>query len=267
MKLKTMPASPEWLKVMPAKSRPIGVDRDKRVIRGIVVAERGVFKDKRGEFDDKSLAMIVEMGNAAPKGLKSRLSHPTLSDDGLAKYLGRKRDFFLDGGKVRADLHLADSAFNTPGGDLGTYAMDRAEEDPDSFGSSLVLQKKEEQKLDANKRPLVDEKGQPLPALWRPVRLHASDLVDDGDAVHGSVLSADALPDAMVRKGAEMLNQVFAGQPREVTEARCIAWLNRYLNERYGEDEAIDYREAFNAGIATSTDILRMRLDLKAKVV
>lgn len=236
--LKPMPVTPEWLKAMPSPAKAIGVDREKKIIRGYVVAERGPFKSEgRGEFDDASLASIVQLGNANPQGLKSRFAHPTMSDDGLGKFLGRSRDLRLDGPRVRADLHLSDAAFASPAGDLGTYLMDLAESDPGALSSSLVLTSKKEERLDAKGKTIMDEAGKPLPPLWRPIRLHASDIVDDGDAVHGGLLSADALPDAMVRKGAEMLNNLFAGQTREVVLSRCTAWLNRYLDERYGESE------------------------------
>src|SRR5688572_71622 len=79
-----------------AKGRPIGVDRDNKVIRGYVVAQLGPFKSEgRGEFDEKSLAMIQELYKGAPAGLKARFAHPSESNDGLGKFLGRSRDAFL----------------------------------------------------------------------------------------------------------------------------------------------------------------------------
>src|SRR5262249_52901615 len=63
------PAQPEWL-------RPIFTGRASRVDRtgygallGYVVAQEGPFKSEgRGEFDRKSLEMIVQMGNDAKAG-------------------------------------------------------------------------------------------------------------------------------------------------------------------------------------------------------
>src|SRR5262249_27424355 len=72
---------------------------------------------------------------------------------------------------------------------------------------------------------------------WMPTKLHAADIVDTGDAVDG-LLSAgvdvDNLPDAVVRRGAELLDRMFGGCEREVIEARCLAWLDRDLAMRFG---------------------------------
>ncbi len=209
----------EWLRA-DTEGRPVGVDRETNVIHGYVVAQQGSFKTEgRGEFDHKSLSQIVKLMRAEPEGLKVRLGHPTLSDDGLAKYIGRAkkprletmmsadatgevREFEL----VRADLHISDLAMNEPiggGMPLGEYIMRRAEEDPASFSSSLVLDTDQEMRLDPKGRPKLDEQGNELPPLWRPKALHASDVVDTGDAVDAflSPEIADRLPDAVVRRG------------------------------------------------------------------
>ena len=231
--------TPEWLRAV-AAGRPIGVDREKKTIRGYVVAQRGDFKTGRGHFDDQSLGTILKLMNEKPGGLKSRFTHPTLSSDGLGTHLGRSTNAFLDGDRVRADLHLDDSSFKTPNGDLGSYVMDLAASDPDALSSSLVLKTEKIQVLDDRGKPKTDEKGEPLPPIWRPTKLHASDIVDTGDAVDGLLsvrLDATGLPDELVRRGAELLDGAFAGQSREVVEARCSAWLSRYLAYRFGESE------------------------------
>lgn len=240
----------EWLKAG-SSGEPVGVDRNANVIYGYVVAEEGPFKTEgRGEFDHKSLRTIVGLMKAEPNGLKSRFGHPTLSDDGIGKYLGRARNPRLekrgkkdaDGNPVeieivRADLHLDPSSFDTPAGNLGKYVLDRAESDPESFSSSLVLTTEQEYRLDSKGRPKVDANGNELPPLWRPTALHASDVVDTGDAVD-AFLSADALPDAVVRKGCELLDQQFRGKSRQFIRERCQAWLERYLTQKFGpEDE------------------------------
>lgn len=241
----TIPGTPRWLRAG-TLARPSAVDRQARVLRGYVVAQEGVFKDRRGVFDAQSLAEIVQHGNASPKGLKSRFAHPTLSSDGVGKFLGRATNFRLDaaaGGvpAVRADLHFNPTASRTPSGDLAGYVMDLAESDPDAFSSSLVIVPKEVQQLDARGRVLLDEGGDPLPAVWRVGSLHASDIVDTGDAVDG-LLSAgvdvDALPDSWVRLASEAVDSVFPGATRDVVEARVGAWLAQYLDARFGPQPA-----------------------------
>lgn len=231
---KVMPVEPRFLRAT-VTGRPVGVDRDKKIIRGYVVAQAGDFKTPgRGAFDLRSLQTIVGMMNKSAAGLKSRFAHPTLSDDGLGKFLGRSKNARLDGDqgrRVRADLHLDPTSFKTPHGDLGTYVMELAESDPDALSSSLVLMADDEERVDAKGKPLVGEDGEPVSPIWRPTKLHASDIVDTGDAVDG-LLSAETLPDAAVRQGCELLDRVFSGQPWEVVEARCLAWLGRYREHR-----------------------------------
>jgi hypothetical protein len=240
-----MPREPQWLRAG-FSGRIAAVDRDKQVIRGYVLAQEGPFKSAgRGAFDRDALQEIVRLGNATRTGLKSRFAHPTLSDDGLGKHLGRAKNLRLDTAldartgrtvaAVRGDLHFDPSASKTPSGDLADYVLSLAESDPDALSSSLVLEADEEVRLDAKKRPLTDADGNDLPPLWRPTRLHASDIVDTGDAVDGLLsanLDASALPDAAVRKGCQLLDSVFHGQDWEVVEARCLAWLARYREHR-----------------------------------
>lgn len=253
----SLPAKSQWLKAMTsARAGDIGVDREKDAILGCVVAQEGPFKtEDRGAFDMKSLRTIRDQINAEDLGLKSRFMHPHASDDGLGKYLGRMKNarmdkkmvrdeqddsLFHEVNLVRADLYFDASAHETPHGDLAGYLMKRCESDPDSLSSSLVLMTDEEMQLDEKGRPALDDDGNPLPPLWRPTKLHASDIVDMGDAVDG-LLSAntDGLPDAVLRQGVQLLDQQFAGASREAVEARLVAFMERYLDHRYGPKESL----------------------------
>lgn len=246
-------AEPQWLRA--AFTAPfLGVDREKNIIKGMVLAEEGPFKSEgRGEFDKLAIKQIEAMANARPKGLKSRLSHPGLSDDGIGTFLGRARDARVETGAretsdgtrrkvdfVRADLHLDPTSFDTPKGNLGKYVMDLADSDPDAFGSSLVLQADEKFRKDEKGRVLQDQAGNDLPPLWYPTRLHATDVVDTGDAVHGGFLSTvsvdlDALPDAVVRQAWQLLDRQFGGQSKEVIENRCRLFLAKFLAYKFPE--------------------------------
>ena len=224
-------------------ARPVGVDREKRVLRGYVVAQAGPFKSEgRGEFDQLALERIVELWPSG--GLKSRFAHPTESADGLGRYLGRARDPYLSeavtpsGAKVpavRADLHFDPSASKTPEGDLAGYVMDLAGSDAAMISSSMVLSSDQEYRLSADGARLTGDDGEPLPPLWRPKRLFATDVVDEGDAVDG-ILSAE--PPRYTRdylaRGASLLDSMFPGQRRSEVRARCLSWLSRYLDRRYG---------------------------------
>lgn len=253
----TLKETPDWLKAT-VSQHSIGVDRENKVLRGYVVAQEGPFKSKgRGEFSQKSLNQIVTLSRKSSKGLKSRFAHPTLSADGLGKYLGRVKNLrhdtvevVRDGVKtrlhaVRGDLHFAQVALETPidgGKPLGEYVMDLAESDPDAISSSLVLTSNQEYRLDPKtKKPMLDDAGEPLPPIWYPTALHASDVVDTGDAVDGILsaqLSIAGLPDELVRQASELLNSAFPGEAESVVRARLQSWLDSYLAFRFGDEEA-----------------------------
>lgn len=247
-------ANPAWLRA--SRKGEVGkIDRENGIIHGVILAEEGPFKSEgRGEFDREAIKQIAKMANAAPGGLKARWTHPSLSSDGLGKFLGRQRNalvaMLVRGGKeiaaVRADLHFDKTALDTPpegGKPLGVYLMDLAESDPDAFGTSLVLKVRQEYRLDKQGRALKDDAGNELPPLWYPEQLHASDVVDTGDATN-SFLSPDVLaglPDAIVRQGCQLLDAQFSGQDRGVVKARLTAFVDRYLALRFAEpDEESD---------------------------
>lgn len=249
-----------WLRA-DVKAKTGTIDRERGIIHGVILAEEGPFKTEgRGEFDRQAIREIVRLAKGAAGGLKSRFAHPGLSSDGIGKFLGRFHDVRSDtilreAGKdangrpltrevlaARGDLYLDKTALDEPvggGKPLGIYVMDLAESDPDAFGTSLVLKTDQELRLDKQGRPLTDEAGNQLPPLWRPKMLHASDIVDTGDATN-SFLSADllaGLPDAVVRQGCELLDRQFANQDRATVEARLSAFLRRYLDLRFGGPE------------------------------
>lgn len=250
-------AETDWLRAN-SSAGEIGVDREKNAIFGAVLAQEGAFKSEgRGEFDLKSLKQIVTLARKKPEGLKSRFGHPTLSNDGLGSYLGRIKNVRLDSVRVkrddgpvllhavRGDLFFDPTALETPpegGRPLGDYVMARAESDPGAISSSLVLQADKEEQLDPKtKRPLLDAKGNPRSPLWRPTKLHASDVVFEGDAVDDLLsfgVDVDSMPDAIVRKASEMLDAAFGNATRDVVRARCLSWLDRYLATKFWPEQS-----------------------------
>lgn len=267
--MKTMKAQPEWLRAS-IKSSAVGVDRENNILRGYVVAQAGPFKsDGRGEFDKQALQSIVSLGNAKSGGLKSRFTHPDMSNDGLGKFLGRGHDFRMDKaidertGKtvdaVRADLHFDKTSLDTPpegGKPLGLYVMDLAESDPNAISSSIVVTADQEYRLEKDGTKQRGEDGNVLPPLWRPTALHASDIVDVGDAVDGLLsanLDIERLPLSVLWKGAQLLDAVFLDQPRDVIEARLKAYVERYLNRKFGEPTP--------AGPTPNIDARRIRME------
>jgi hypothetical protein len=253
---------PNW-EACKVTGRPIGVDRKNAIIRGYVVAQEGPFKSMdRGEFDGQALESIVSLMAANRGGTKSRFAHPDASNDGLGKFLGRAHNPAMSTaldertGKtvqaVRADLHFDKTALETPpqgGRPLGDYVMALAESDPGALSSSLMVKVDEEYRLEPDGTRRKGADGEPLPPLWRPKDIHASDIVNVGDAADAllSPETIDGLPLAALWRGEELLDSVFDGQPREVIRERLTAWLDRYLTRKFGVGErqsvqVIDHR-------------------------
>ena len=279
-----LPDEPAWLR-SDVRGRPIGVDREAGVIRGVILAEEGTFKDERGVFDRAAIRRVVKLGNESPNGLKSRFAHPTLSSDGLGKFTGRVKGIRSDtilrergkdaDGKpllkevliARGDQYFDKTALEEPPGGgkpLGVYLMDLAESDPDAMGMSLVLKADQNQQLDSRGRILKDEAGKELPPLWMPTELHAVDSVDTGDATN-SFLSADllaSLPDAALRQGVALLDQQFCGQSKEATRARLTAFVDRYLAYRFGDGEA----EGFGAEQSAEPELSVAQADVPDEI-
>lgn len=238
-----LPPVPKQLRVEILRTRPISVDLQKEIVHGYVLAQEGPFKTPgRGEFDREGLRKIVDLTNAERKGLRSRFTHPGLSADGLGKFLGRAKNAWLDTSgpqwRARADLHISPSSHDTPSGDLGGYVLKLAHEDPDALSSSLVIEPDEEYRLNKDGTRMKDKDGNPLPPLWKPKKLWATDVVDTGDAVDGLLsaqhLSTGDLPDAVQRQAWAMLDRLFAGQPHDAIRARVGDFLSRYLSRAEG---------------------------------
>jgi hypothetical protein len=269
----------KWLRAS-ATGRPVGVDRENRILQGFVVAQAGPFQENppRGEFDRQSLRGIVALMKREPKGLKSRFTHPDLSSDGLGKFLGRakapsmemirvlRNSEEIEVDAVRADLHFAEAASKSPEGDLAGYVMDLADEDPDALSSSLVIEPIEEYRLEKDgTRKRDQETGLELPPLWRPKALHATDIVDTGAAVDGLLsaqLSAEGLPDEVVRQAAQLLAKQFAGKDRAFVEPRLRGWVDRVLSAYWPEVE-VEEETAEPPPAAGHADVLRRRLQLR----
>jgi len=165
------------------------VDREKGVIYGVSVITVGEAKGHGMYVDETMLEQVLEKGQATGEtGLKSRFDHPSACSRAIGTYTGRFHNFRRDDNKVRADLYLADVAAKSPDGDLRTYILDLAEEDPDAFGTSIVFRPDKPVEMDSA------EKGKPgAPPdddpYWLPharvAALHHCDIVDEGAANDG----------------------------------------------------------------------------------
>ncbi|MEM1205105.1 MAG: hypothetical protein AAGN66_17880 [Acidobacteriota bacterium] len=179
-------------------------------------------------------------------GVKSRFTHPGMSSDGLGKTVGRARDPQIsdDGRQVYADLHILESAHRAPDGNLASYVMDLAEEDPETFAISIVFDRdvlaEEEFKLANSKAPAPGESPffeSPDPDNVehydhvRLASLHAADFVDEPAANPGGLFHRVDVPAEATAAVAFVLGQSDEA-PAEtfgVHPERARQFVGRYL--------------------------------------
>lgn len=181
------------LRAAPAKGSKPRVVRDggdygAGVIYGASFVAEGEALGHRLWLDTQFVKSVNDAVNASgERGKKMRFTHPSLSGDGMGSFLGRGKNSRIEDGKAIGDIHFSKSSHKTPDGDLATYVMDMADEDPDAFGVSIVFSSDigaedrfvaDNTDKDGNfKSPDKDNAKQYRHA--RLARLHAADVVDD----------------------------------------------------------------------------------------
>jgi len=165
------------------------IDTDAGVIFGASVITTGREAEGHGIYVDETFGrQVLEAGQASePKGLPARFDHPNACGRAIGTHLGRWHNFRWNAGKVRADLHLSESAAKSPDGNLKEYTLNLAAEDPDAFATSIVFRAAD---------PMLPDKDDPEfaaledgdPALLPHCRLDKlshCDCVDEGAANDG----------------------------------------------------------------------------------
>ena len=148
------------------------------------------------ELDEITLAQVRRQINSHPKGVKSRLTHPGLTDcgghDGIEVLLGRVTRAHLDGEKLRGDLRIGAYAAKGPHGDLRDYVETLVAEDPEVAGLSIVFEPDRfDTEIVEEPRPEAQETedGRYLVAYARSKATHAADIVGDPAANRDGFLS------------------------------------------------------------------------------
>ena len=177
------------------------VDFEAGVIRGAAIATVGPAKGHGVNLDQGFIESVVSMGNDQGNGgIKVRFGHPTMCGNALldAPFIGRAKNFSVDGNIARADIFLSNSASETPAGDLRSRTLNLAAEDPDMFGTSIVFTASELYKIDDDgekvmegERGFRDIDGDPFITI---AKLHGADIVDTPAANEGlfSAINPDA---------------------------------------------------------------------------
>lgn len=218
------------LKALRGLSSAARVDRVRNVISGVSVIQVGPLNDGDSRpwvIDATTAKQVVSMGNASPKGLKARWTHPGMSNDGLGSFLGRWKKFRMaeDGATVLADLHVSRLAMKGENS-RGEYVLDMAEQEPDAFGVSIypVTNRTEMESLE------TEDGLQPM----RLRKLVAADVVDEPAATRGGFFGGQLSIATAPAKATQALDQLFAHAEPEVIRARVGSFLDGYLASRSG---------------------------------
>jgi hypothetical protein len=131
------------------------------VIYGFSVIEEGEAKGHGVHIDADFLQAVAEQGNNLKAGVKMRFGHPAACGTALGTFIGRAKNFRVDGNKVVADAFLSNSAKESPDGDLYTYVLSMAKENPDMFGASISFKAGESYRKDAETGEKVFEADLP----------------------------------------------------------------------------------------------------------
>lgn len=215
----------DMFRSVPLRSAPKRVDREAGRLSGVKVIEAGPLKDgdPRPWFvDEFTLQQVADLGNQPNKGIKSRFTHPNMSEDGLGKHLGKQKNFIVDGTAVYADFQVSNTA---RGSEMAEYVFDLAEEAPEDIGLSIVAL------LDfkAMKAEEREDGTQPM----RLKGLRAVDFVDEGAATNGlfDVQSPAGIPAAVT----QLLDMHFSeSDPHDVLH-RAVGLLERHYGVTFSQ--------------------------------
>jgi len=155
------------------------VDEATGTLNKVIVAQVGKVKSYFEQIDAITLAQIEKLGNEKENGIKARFGHPNMCNSSFGTYIGRFKNFKIEGDKVYGDLHLDEVCKESPSGNLHAYILKMAKNNPDMFGASIAFIPGES--------VIIDEE---YPAT-RIEDLLATDLVDDPAATN-SLFAVDS---------------------------------------------------------------------------
>ena len=155
------------------------VDEATGTLHKVIVAQVGKVKSYFEQIDATTLAQIEKLGNEKENGVKARFGHPNMCSSSFGTYIGRFKNFKVDGDKVYGDLHLDEVCKESPSGNLYAYILKMAKNNPDMFGASIAFIPGE---------PVITDDEYPA---TRVEELLATDLVDDPAATN-SLFAVDS---------------------------------------------------------------------------
>ena len=164
------------------------VNRDKGIIKGVSVCTVGEAKGHGVNLDHEFIGRVADLGNEKKQGLKARFGHPNMCSTALGTFIGRFKNFRVNGDQVISDLFLSNEAKETPHGNLYDYVLGMAENEPDMFGTSIVFTPgRTYQRAEDGSKEIVSqwESDDERPVFVECDALHACDTVDEPAANNG----------------------------------------------------------------------------------
>ena len=234
-----------YLSTPPIFSAPVAsIDRNNGIIRGVTIAQVGPAKGHGGFVDKTFLLQLVENASSKTAGIKARFGHPNMCSTALGTYLGRFKNYSYASDKVLADLYMDETSKNSPNGNLHSYILDMAENNPDMLGASIVFEIAESvfltEEMDGKK--VKNE-------YFRLKELKATDIVDEPAATDG-LFSANTFPGLATHfldENPDILEIIFS-KPDSVIE-----FFSNYLtNTKMNLSDKI--KENFAAFLATFSE-------------
>ncbi len=244
------------------------IDRELGIIEGTTAMEGGVEALGHGFMsDDKTLEIMLELSKQSPDGVLMRFGHPGASDNAMGYQVAVAKDFYIDDGNLRHDVHLIAESSKSPrfAQDPTEYLLDIAENNPRWIGESVVISTNAVWVMaDGSERPAGwfynEETGEyvygsrpdddeelkyELPVL-RPLDFHNVDFVMEGALTHDGLFqkmfdgTGHAYADQafqFVDQWREQFNIPLEQVPRKVRQV-----LGRYLEQR-GYESGVAARE------------------------
>lgn len=157
--------STRWFKSQPTASfADVNIDEENGIIKDVVMCQVGPAKGHGVHLEQEMIDQLAAYYNSnfGEKGLKSRFSHPSMSDSTMGTQLGIFKNVRVKDDKTVGDLHLLKSAEISPSKPgMRSWMLSMAKERPDFVMSSIVFSTGEvyQRKADGEKVVLRKRKG------------------------------------------------------------------------------------------------------------
>ena len=227
-------------KSLPVKTptAELDVDVENRIIRGVSCAQAVPALGHGLNLDEITIQQLAELGNARGKrGIKSRDGHPGLSASSPTNFLGRMKNFRVEGDKVKSDLHVSEIA------EKGDWVLGAAQKEADQMGFSVVIDQDPFWKLEDGSEIAateIDEDGDRRPVsrpdgsvsdfpFARVSEFAACDLVDEPAANRDGMASTwgtNQLSEQMFGEMDSLLAE------HGIEPAKAFEFALKYFNQR-----------------------------------